>query len=289
MTDWLEGWKNRVVENSKDDAGLYLTPSVEQTRQLPLWPETARAAPSGVLRSALFQVTSKNREAVWQAVLTSWPGWIIKYTGWPLSQADLDVWLELLNLVKRDGWKVYTTKRGLLRLLGKTTGESNKKWLRDSLIRLGQARVSIEIEGVGVYSGTLVHQTFTWNDERRAGTIVLNPDLGRLFQDGYTWLELKQRRELKGNLAKWMHGYVSTHKATVQHPSFINVRLLAELSGSERKEIKYFTRDLKKVMEQLKNIGLVKIYGVKKGVLEFVKMRRVEIEDKHKYLRQIGE
>ena len=60
--------------------------------RLPLWPAELRTCPSCVLRSALFGVVQRGRrKALERAILATWEGVTLRYTGWRLDQADLDV------------------------------------------------------------------------------------------------------------------------------------------------------------------------------------------------------
>ena len=70
------------------------TPKPARVVRLPLWPEELRTCPSCVLRSALFGVVQRGRrKALEGEILATWEGVIIRYIGWRLDQADLDVWL----------------------------------------------------------------------------------------------------------------------------------------------------------------------------------------------------
>ena len=70
--------------------------------QLPLWPAAKRGAPNAVLRAALFAaIQGKGRVALDRATLGAQDGVTIRYTGWQLTQSDLDVWEQALHLAGR--------------------------------------------------------------------------------------------------------------------------------------------------------------------------------------------
>ena len=77
-------------------------PASAKVIQLPLWPEAKRGAPNAVLRGALFPaIQGKNRGGLLRQVLiATQDGVTIRYTGWQLDQADLDVWEHALHLAR---------------------------------------------------------------------------------------------------------------------------------------------------------------------------------------------
>ena len=86
--------------------------------QLPLWPEAKRGAPNAVLRGALFAaVQGKGRIALDRKLLAAQDGITIRYTGWQLTQSDLDVWEQTLHLARTQalGTKCYFTARAFSR------------------------------------------------------------------------------------------------------------------------------------------------------------------------------
>ena len=69
--------------------------------QLPLWPETKRGAINAVLRSALFAaIQGKGRAALERELVAAQHGIEIRFTGWQLSQSELDVWEQVLHLAR---------------------------------------------------------------------------------------------------------------------------------------------------------------------------------------------
>jgi hypothetical protein len=67
----------------------------------------------------------------------------------------------------------------------------------------------------------------------------------------HTWLHASARRALgKGYLAKWLHGYFSSHAKP--HP--ICVAALLELSGSENRELRDFRRKLKAALAEVARV-----------------------------------
>ena len=61
--------------------------------QFPLWPEPARGVQNSALRGSLFAaIQGKDRRAMERKLLVVQQGIEIRFTGWQLDQADMDVW-----------------------------------------------------------------------------------------------------------------------------------------------------------------------------------------------------
>lgn len=254
-----------------------------ENQQLPLWPQTNHAAPSGLLRSALFRVTSKNpaKTLADRKLIASWPDWEIRFTGHLLSQSDLDVWLEILNLAKdSQHFTVHSKSLAFLKKLGRKKGGTGVKWLLETLERLQIANLNITIkkEGKGVvYQSNLIHKIIIPEDTDRHFTVELNPDLAKLFDDGYTKISAQERRMLRGNLAKWLHAFIAGHKATRDYPGMIGIKKLQFLCGATRKGLRFFKHDVKKAMKQLTEIGFIEDFYFEDDILVFIKSKSKKI------------
>ena len=129
-------------------------PAPAKVIQLPLWPEAKRGAPNAVLRGALFAaIQGKGRIALDRELLAAQDGITIRYTGWQLTQSDLDVWEQTLHLARTQalGTKCYFTARGFLKALARQASGQNLEWLKSSLARLAGAVVEIS-DGRRTYS-----------------------------------------------------------------------------------------------------------------------------------------
>lgn len=263
----------RIVERARRVApAIPDKPKRLPLKQLPLWPEAQRAAPSAVLRSSLFRVTKTGIGSFNDAKIASWPDVTISYTGLELTQPDLDVWLEALHMAKEQlGHKVVFTARGLLRAIGRRGGgRTDTRWLEKVFRKLTANAVVIRSsDGGKVYGAGLIHKYMMEGD---ACYLEINPDLARLFEDeNYTRLDWVTRRELKGNLTKWLHAYVCSHRATPKRPSKLGLEKLRVLCGSECKTLRNFRLDVRKSVKQLQDKGVVDEWSVDDDVLSFVR------------------
>ena len=207
--------------------------------QLPLWPEPKRGAPNAVLRGALFAaVQGKGRVALDRELVAAQHGIEIRFTGWQLSQSDLDVWEQVLHLARTQalGLECHFTGAGLLKALGRQTGKSGQEWLMSAVARLTGAVVEIKSEG-RTYFGTLVEGGA--RDEHTGRYVVqINSKLAAFYgRSQWTQLDWEQRQQLRGKpLALWLMGFYASHAA----PYPLTVEYLHKLSGSQTKQLRYF-------------------------------------------------
>ena len=242
--------------------------------QLPLWPEKDRAAPSTVLRSALFRALKRGqRRNVKRELIASWSGTEVEYTGELLDQSDLDVFLNCLHLSRLTplGQVVEFTNSSFLKSLGrKCSGGSDIKWLEDSLLRMNACAVGIKTDRFS-YEGSLIQDTYR-NEETGRQVVVLNEKLSGLFKDGYTRQNWEQRLALPGGLSRWLLGYVVSHHATKKRPHRIAISKLQELCGSETTRLRDFRARLRVVMKQLFASGIVSYWRITNNdCLEFIR------------------
>jgi hypothetical protein len=230
--------------------------------QLPLWPEDRRGAPNAVLRSAVFSAGKPTAERAHRKkeLLPVLPPYAIYYSGPQLYQPDLDVWLELLHRCRLTslGLSAAVTVRSLLRGLGRATGKANYEYTRESARALTTATLEVVVRddrpgrrGQRGYVGHLV-DAFAYDDVREVWEVDLNPRIAALFAaDEHTWLASSARRELgKGYLAKWLHGYFSTHR----EPLPISVERLRDLSGTSTKQLRDFRGALRRALVEVARV-----------------------------------
>jgi hypothetical protein len=233
--------------------------------QLPLWPEPHRAAPNVVLRSALFGLLARGqkRDQLKKEELATWAGSTISFTGERLDQYDADVWLQALHYCRLQGARdfegVIFTARTFLRDLQRSEGGNAMQRLDDSLHRMIACAVSIS-DGKYTYTGNLVHSVLKDEHSGRY-RLVLNPEIAKLFDGGYTRLEWQVRQSLKSDLARWMQAFVLTHKATERSPQGYRLAKLRELCGSTA-AVREFRRMVKETMPRLVEFGIVSSWSI---------------------------
>ncbi len=242
----------------------------QQIPHLPDWPEKTRGIPSLCLRSALFGVIRRGRRrAVKGEIIASVKGLNIRYTGWRLDQGDFDVLVQALHLQSRhrdktSGNYVRFKVKSFLRSIGRQPGKSGREWLKDCFRRLTATAVEIKVnnchrptvEGF-TYAGSLVDE-FCYNDRQQTYFLKINPKLAKLFDAGWTQLQWQQRLMLKTDLAKWLHGFYSSHR----EPYPMKIATLKHLCGSECKRLVDYRRNLRMAMDELVNVGAIQAWGI---------------------------
>ena len=245
--------------------------------------EDKRAVPDVFVRSSIFSSCSDQSRVMYKNYeMVSMPGVRITYTGEQLNQSDLDVWQALTELsdVFHSTNECVTTSYHLLKRIGKSVGKQGYDWLEESLIRLFDSRIMIEISdmrnGEGfVYWGHLVESAAkaTKIDPRTgevkmcAWRLRMNPELKNLFSPGqYTAIYWEVRKFLgRKQLAKWLFDYYSSHKV----PYEVYVEYLRNLSGSNDKNLSSFTQKLKKalaaIQEAREHFGQPCSWGITSG------------------------
>ena len=235
-------------------------PASAKVIQLPLWPEPKRGAPNAVLRGALFAaVQGKGRIALDRELLAAQDGITIRYTGWQLTQSDLDVWEQALHLARMQalGTRCRFTEKGFLKALGRQSGKSGRDWLRSALARLTATAVEIS-DGHRTYGGSLMD---FYRDEDTGRTVLeINPKLAPFFgRSQWTQIDWEQRQQLRGKpLALWLHGFYATHAA----PHALTVEYLHKLSGSQTKRLRKFKENLTQALRDLEAAGAIQGFTI---------------------------
>ena len=255
-------------------------PASAKVIQLPLWPEPKRGAPNAVLRGALFAaVQGKGRIALERELLAAQDGITIRYTGWQLTQSDLDVWEQALHLARTQalGTKCYFTARGFLKTVTRQASGQNLEWLKSSLARLAGAVVEIS-DGRRTYFGTLIERGVR-DEETGRYVVEINPDLAAFYgRSQWTQNDWEQRQLLRSKpLALWLHGFYASHAA----PHALTVAYLHKLSGSRTKELRYFKKNLTQALRDLKAAGTIRDFEIRDNL---VHVQTVPSKSQHRHL-----
>jgi hypothetical protein len=242
-----------MAEKSREKQGSSPAPDKSaKVIRLPVWPDATRGVPNGVLRSALFGAIRKGRRQALNGQIipvSALENITIRYTGWRLDQADLDVWEQCLHLARAEGLgcRIRFSAGSFLKSIGRNTSGANHEWLKSVFRRLTATAVEIK-EDRRAYAGPLLHH-WARDDETGQHVIELNPEIVRLYgPGGWTQIEWDQRRALKGRpLAQWLHGFYSTHAEAFP----LKVETLHRLCGSESERMDHFRQELREAFEHL--------------------------------------
>lgn len=226
--------------------------------QLPLWPDATRGVPNAWLRCALFAgIQGKDRQALKRELLATVDGVEIRFSGWQLDQSDLDVWETVIHMARhhRVGNRVKFTELQILKALRRSTGTSDRRWLRAALIRLAGAMIEMKL-GDLMFFGTLLKGA----GDEKAGVYVIELEsrLEALYMAGWTQIDWEERVRLRRKpLALWLHGWFCSHA----EPFPLVIETIQRLSGSANSHPGSFKRQLVKALNELVSLGALVSWG----------------------------
>lgn len=251
--------RQRIEQLARDAAEDAPAAPAKPKVQLEFWPDDRRAAPNALLRCALFcagKPPTKREFFREMQLAPSLSPYRIEYTGPQLYQPDLDVWLELVHRCRllALGTTIEFPIRPMLKALGRPIGKSGRDWLTSTFTLL--RATAIHIRWVDPrnnrrrpgYIGGLV-DALLYEEETGRWRIKLDPKIVELFApDEHTWIHLDTRMQFgKSYLAKWLHGYFSSHRK----PMPLSVERLRELSGSTNASLRDFRRCTREALEEV--------------------------------------
>lgn len=224
--------------------------------QLEMWPERNIGVPNELSRSALFPaIHPKKRSLLQNQLIVAQGDYSIHYTGAQLDQSYFDVFLGILHIARgvHEGNLVSFTAHQLLKLIGRSTGGKDHKWLYVAFQTLTATSVAIVKEGKRVFWDSLIRRG-EGDLETGKYTIEISRDLAKLFERGFTRVEWEQRRSLLHKpLAQWLQFYYSSHAK----PLPVSVDFIREMSGSVNKDRRGFKRRLKEALDQIQAVGVI--------------------------------
>lgn len=237
---------------------------VKKTRakqeQLPLWPEAVRAVPNAVLRGALFSVATERETYKTATLIASVEGIEVRFQGTRPNQSDLDVWEMLLHLARLQplSSEIQFTSYSLLKELGRGTGGKDHEELKQQIrnLALGGAEITWTKERK-TFGGTLISSYFR-NEDTGLYIVKFNQDFGKLYANGHTSIDWEERKSLgRSNLAKWLHGFYSSH----EQPYSYKVETLQRLCGSASPR-RGFRQLLKDALPKLVDLGTIVSWSI---------------------------
>lgn len=227
--------------------------------QLALWADARRGAPNAVLRAAIFSAgkPTNERKSFKEHTLEGLGPYTIAYTGPQLYQPELDVWLELVHRCRLRplGTETEFQAGSFLKSLKHKTGKSDYEWLVGSFMTLRATAIRVEWKdksgrALG-YIGGLV-DSLGFDKDTGRWSVKLDPRIATLFAPTeHTWLQASARLALgRCYLAKWLHGYFSTH----ERPHPISVQRLRALSGSTAGRLRKFRENVRVALVEVAKV-----------------------------------
>ena len=254
----------------------------ERVYQLEMWPERKIGVPNELSRSALFPATHPKKRSLLQNQLMAAQGdYSIHNTGAQLDQSYFDVFLGILHIARgvHEGNLVRFTAHQLLKLIGRSTGGKDHKWLYIAFQTLTATSVAIVKEGKRVFWDSLIRRGES-DLETGKYVIEISRDLAKLFERGFTRVEWEQRRNLLHKpLAQWLQFYYTSHAK----PLPVSVDFIRETSGSTNRDKRGFKRRLKEALDQIQAVGVISDWRIDTKT-DLVHVTRIPSPSQLKYL-----
>ncbi|ADU66149.1 TrfA family protein [Desulfurispirillum indicum S5] len=224
-------------------------------------------------RSGLFQVSEdkKGRDFRIDESIPCQSGYKVKYTGYRLSQYDLDVLTVIISLLLpyRTGEVVKVNFTKLESLLGKKGGAGRER-IRQSLKRINKSHIEIAYyesdlkEPVREFSGHIIESV---EIEYKSWVLIqASSGMERLF---VSVMPMHVRYKLSRDLSKWLLMYWSTHREI--YP--IKIDNVCRLCGSRTQRLAHFKELLKKACNELIDAGYLAGFQFENDVLHAQRAR----------------
>ncbi len=224
--------------------------------QFPLWGDPQRGVPNEFARSALFSARKgTGSDYLRDEHIFSQAGISVTYSGPRLTQDHLDVFEGIMHLAREmpEGNTVRFTAHGLLKLIRRNTSGSDHARLLLTLTDLTATSVTIKRDNGALYWGSLLPEGAA-RPENGQYAVVINRQLIKLFERGFTVIEWQQRKKLaRRPLAQALHVWLCSH----DKPYPVTVQYLHDITGSQTKELKRFRQSLRTALDALKSVGVL--------------------------------
>lgn len=221
-------------------------------QQVP-WGESRSGTPNAIARSTLFAGNDRPDEYAEDVVLYAQAGYSLKFTGKPLTSYHSLVWQAAVRIMMRAGKQagetVFFSKSDIVHEMGwSSDGGANLEWAWNALRRLSRSHVEISSRHLD-YTGPLLYWVGRTKDEDGPSrfAMVMNPTMVQLFCEDITVIDFERKRELRSDIAMWLHDYLSSHHAN--RP--IAVKELVKLSGHTHLPLFKFRSRLKDAAQRL--------------------------------------
>lgn len=238
---------------------------------LPEWPETQRAMPNEILRSALFNCRNRNqaRQFLKDAEIAMIGDGQVIYRGEELRQDDELVWLHLMHLAKKVslGSCVCFTPYSFVKMLGWPIKGQSYERLRTCLSRMQATAIRFQSKRIGSFiSVSLILKFRSKNDVNEnlpRWEVWVGEEMRLLFDEDFlTRVNWETRRSLPDGIASKLFGYWSSHRK----PFPVKTETLVRLCGSGM-ALRHFRIELKKALDVLVNVGFLDSWQVQEDLV----------------------
>ena len=226
--------------------------------QLALTAEDIAPTPNLLLRSNLFSASRTHgapSDAIRDYKITTYgEKAAITLTAFrQFNQLDLDLLLELIKLQQEQSSPMLKVTLYELVKDTKGVGEGRASYLqiKEQLKLLQNASIEIK-HGRYSFVGSILNNAY-FDDIDHVYVIEFNHHLQPLFSNNnWTGIDTSIRKKLRTNLAKWLHGFYSSH---LNSSLPISLETIYNLSGANDKDIARWNRET--IIKALDNLQLI--------------------------------
>lgn len=153
---------------------------------------------------------------------------VIRYWGKQLDEGHADIWMQIMYLVSKQplGEPMTINRAELLRSIGRDTGNSQYKWLKNSMESLTLAMLVIEVYTKGESKLVIGNKkafhfidSFDYDEEVGSYILRIDPRWIRMYENReYALIDWEKRMQIKRaqDMAKSIQRLVATSKDTTQ-------------------------------------------------------------------------
>lgn len=241
-----------------------------QEQKMAYWNDLMMGVPNDLVRCALFTATDCDEmRSLSRERIASHAGTTVMYTGWQLTQAHLDVFEGILQLMRGQeaGVRVNFSKNELLEIIGRRNSGYEYEWVHRKIIQLEACAVEIIKNRRKGFFGSLIEKG-KFDEFEGTYSVIVSEELINLFDEGFSKVQWGQRKALMGKpLACWLQMYYCSHK----NPFPVTVSFLKTQCGSKTAEIKHFKPNLTKALDQIVEVGVIDGWEIAKDGVVTVK------------------
>lgn len=263
---------NRVYPTTLDQVIKKISVRIPKTKnplqfvdnQLPLWPESVRAMPNDICRSAIFTVRNKRmpRASIQnQLIFVAFDDVSITYTGIELRAEDDElVFLQILDVAKNYplGMWVNFTSYQICKYLDWPTNGSYYRKIHECLLRLKATAIAVTNKRLGRGKAISMIADYEWEEseqgKRTNQRVKLSPGMDKLFAGNhYTHLEWLSYRGLTP-IARRLYDYAASHG----RPYPLKLETVRKMCNSDSMIDKRWRQQIVEACNELELSGLVK-------------------------------
>lgn len=225
-----------------------------------------RAMPNHIARSSLFAPVARGKKKNYKdAVLISRRDAVIRFWGEQLDETQADVWMQAMNeAIQRPlGEPVTIVRAEFLRSIGRHTGNTEYKWLHQTMKALTFAMLVIEVQkdgkpklSVGKSKALHMIEGFDYDEETESYLLRIDPRWRFMYSNReFALIDWNKRLQFgaRQDMAKALQRLVATSNDTIQRNALDWLKNKLQYTGRQRD----FADALDRAMRELERLEII--------------------------------